>query len=228
MLVEVHDEPELEIALQCGATLVGVNQRDLVTFEVDHERAVRMAGGDPRPASSRSPSPASAAATTPRARRRRLRRVLVGETLVTSATRRGRSSDGCAAVPGPARWRRHVREDLRHHQRGRRAAGGRDGRRRGRVRLRPVAAPDRRAAGRYDIARRLPPEILTVGVFRDEHPQRVVEIVQHVRPAGRAAPRHETAERTSPRSREPVRVGDQGVRRRVADARPTPTSTAPT
>jgi indole-3-glycerol phosphate synthase len=42
-LVEVHDEPELEVALECGATLVGVNQRDLVTFEVDHDRASRMA-----------------------------------------------------------------------------------------------------------------------------------------------------------------------------------------
>jgi phosphoribosylanthranilate isomerase len=28
----------------------------------------------------------------------------------------------------------------------------------------------------YDITRRLPPEILTVGVFRDEHPSRVVEM----------------------------------------------------
>ncbi len=28
----------------------------------------------------------------------------------------------------------------------------------------------------YDITRRLPPEILTVGVFRDEHPSRVIEI----------------------------------------------------
>lgn len=31
----------------------------------------------------------------------------------------------------------------------------------------------------YDITRRLPPEILTVGVFRDEHPQRVIELTQH-------------------------------------------------
>lgn len=29
----------------------------------------------------------------------------------------------------------------------------------------------------YDITRRLPPEILTVGVFRDEHPHRVIDIV---------------------------------------------------
>ena len=43
VLVEIHDEAELERALAVGATLVGVNQRDLVTFEVDTERAVRMA-----------------------------------------------------------------------------------------------------------------------------------------------------------------------------------------
>ena len=35
------------MALAAGATLVGVNQRDLVTFEVDHDRAVRMAAAIP-------------------------------------------------------------------------------------------------------------------------------------------------------------------------------------
>jgi indole-3-glycerol phosphate synthase len=42
-LVEVHDEIELTLAIDSGATLIGVNQRDLHTFEVDHQRAVRMA-----------------------------------------------------------------------------------------------------------------------------------------------------------------------------------------
>lgn len=47
VLVEIHDEEELSVAIEAGASLVGVNQRDLVTFEVDHERAVRMAGSIP-------------------------------------------------------------------------------------------------------------------------------------------------------------------------------------
>jgi indole-3-glycerol phosphate synthase len=41
-LVEVHDEDEAERALAAGAALVGVNQRDLVTFEVDTARAERV------------------------------------------------------------------------------------------------------------------------------------------------------------------------------------------
>jgi indole-3-glycerol phosphate synthase len=42
-LVEVHDEAELQRAVEAGADLIGVNQRDLVTFEVDQRRAARMA-----------------------------------------------------------------------------------------------------------------------------------------------------------------------------------------
>jgi indole-3-glycerol phosphate synthase len=46
-LVEVHDEPELEQALEAGATTIGVNQRDLYSFEVDPARAERMAKAIP-------------------------------------------------------------------------------------------------------------------------------------------------------------------------------------
>lgn len=43
VLVETHDEAEADRALSIGATMVGVNQRDLVTFDVDQARAVRVA-----------------------------------------------------------------------------------------------------------------------------------------------------------------------------------------
>ena len=42
-LVEVHDGEELAAALDAGATMVGVNQRDLRTFEVDRGRAAALA-----------------------------------------------------------------------------------------------------------------------------------------------------------------------------------------
>ena len=47
VLVETHDDEEVGLAVDLGADMIGVNQRDLVTFEVDHERAVRTAGSIP-------------------------------------------------------------------------------------------------------------------------------------------------------------------------------------
>ena len=41
-LVEVHDRRELDLALDSGARLIGINNRDLRTLEVDVERADRL------------------------------------------------------------------------------------------------------------------------------------------------------------------------------------------
>ncbi|MGH9232908.1 MAG: indole-3-glycerol phosphate synthase TrpC [Acidimicrobiales bacterium] len=83
-LVEVHDEAELDRALAAGAHLVGVNQRDLVTFEVDHERAARVGAAIPptvvRVAESGVRGPDDAATLAAAG----FDAVLVGELLVTS------------------------------------------------------------------------------------------------------------------------------------------------
>jgi len=42
VLVEVRDEAELERALECGATMVGVNNRDLETLVIDAATAERL------------------------------------------------------------------------------------------------------------------------------------------------------------------------------------------
>lgn len=44
----------------------------------------------------------------------------------------------------------------------------------------------------YDITRRLPPEILTFGVFRDEHPERVIDTVHRAGLKGAQLHGHET------------------------------------
>lgn len=100
-LVEVHDEAELDRALAAGATLVGVNQRDLNTFAVDTDRAVRVARAIPegvvRVAESGITSPDDAA----RLAGAGYHAVLVGEALVTSddpaaAVRALRSATACS------------------------------------------------------------------------------------------------------------------------------------
>ena len=90
-LVEVNDAPEVARALEAGADLVGVNQRDLVTFEVDHHRAASLApligGSVVRVAESGIGGPADLG----RLAEAGYDAVLVGESLV-------RSADPAAAV----------------------------------------------------------------------------------------------------------------------------------
>jgi indole-3-glycerol phosphate synthase len=84
VLVEIHDEPEMELALGAGATLIGVNQRDLVTFEVDHARAVRMGSAFPDGIVKVAESGVRGRADAESLRAAGYDAVLVGETLVTA------------------------------------------------------------------------------------------------------------------------------------------------
>jgi indole-3-glycerol phosphate synthase len=84
-LVEVHDEAEAERALVAGATLVGVNQRDLTTFEVDPARAARVAGMLPADVTRVAESGIRDGDDVARLGDAGFDAVLVGEALVTAA-----------------------------------------------------------------------------------------------------------------------------------------------
>lgn len=88
-LVEIHDEHELERAIEAGADLVGVNQRDLVTFRVDHERALRMGSAMPESVVRVAESGVRGPDDARDLHAAGYHAVLVGESLVTSADPRG-------------------------------------------------------------------------------------------------------------------------------------------
>lgn len=83
-LVEVHDEAEAEAAVAAGATLIGVNQRDLVSFEVDTERAERVAKVLPDGIIKVAESGITSADDVRRLADAGFDAVLVGEALVTA------------------------------------------------------------------------------------------------------------------------------------------------
>jgi indole-3-glycerol phosphate synthase len=83
-LVEIHDEAELERALAVGARLIGVNQRDLVTFEVDTNRAERVAKAMPDGIVKVAESGVRTPTDALRLREAGFDAVLVGEALVRS------------------------------------------------------------------------------------------------------------------------------------------------
>ncbi|MFZ9401200.1 MAG: indole-3-glycerol phosphate synthase TrpC [Ilumatobacteraceae bacterium] len=86
-LVEVHDEVELDRALAVNASCIGVNQRDLHTFHVDTQRAVRLAKRIPPNVIAVAESGIVGADDARRCADAGYRAVLVGEHLVRSADR---------------------------------------------------------------------------------------------------------------------------------------------
>jgi indole-3-glycerol phosphate synthase len=86
-LVEVHDDEELARALDAGAAIVGVNQRDLRTFQVDHERACALAAQIPPGVVAVAESGIRGEADARRLAEAGYDAILVGETLMRASDR---------------------------------------------------------------------------------------------------------------------------------------------
>jgi indole-3-glycerol phosphate synthase len=90
-LVEVHSRREVDVAIAAGADLIGVNNRDLTTFEVTLETSLRLAEHMPAGALCVSESGIHDAADIARLRAAGYSAFLVGEHLM-------RSGDPAAAL----------------------------------------------------------------------------------------------------------------------------------
>ena len=218
-LVEVHDEAELDRALAAGAAAGRGQPAGPAHLRRRPRAGLRVGGARSRPGWWPWPSPGSGTPTTP------------GGWPTPATTPCWWARRWCARPIGPRQLR----------QLGRASRSGRDERRA--CSSRSAASPprptpcSRSASGPAvgfifapsprqvsvqlagDIVKRLPEHVLTVGVFRDEAPQRVVEIV---RLAGLGAAQlhgHETAEETQwVRARVPHRIkafpaGDRTIAR---------------
>jgi len=96
VLCEVHDEEQLRRALDVGCEVIGVNTRDLRTFEVDAEIAFRLAELLPKDAVKVAESGIRSAEDIARLRAAGYQAVLIGETLMR-AERPGEALRGLVA-----------------------------------------------------------------------------------------------------------------------------------
>ncbi len=81
-LVEVHDEREMDVAVTAGADLIGINNRDLRTFEVDLATCERLAPRAPEGALLVAESGIKGPEDVRRLAECGVKAVLIGETLM--------------------------------------------------------------------------------------------------------------------------------------------------
>ena len=93
VLVEAHDQDEVERAVEAGAQIIGINNRDLRTFTVDRELAARLRPSVPADRIVVAESGIRDAADVARLRDAGVDAILVGETLM-------RAPDPAAALRG--------------------------------------------------------------------------------------------------------------------------------
>jgi indole-3-glycerol phosphate synthase len=84
-LVEIHDADESKRALEAGAKIIGINQRNLHTFEVDTERATSLIEVLPRDCLAVCESGLSTLEDAQRAAQAGFDALLVGEAFVTAS-----------------------------------------------------------------------------------------------------------------------------------------------
>lgn len=84
-LVETHTETELQAAQAAGSTLIGVNQRDLRTFEVDRDLALKLLPAFPEDAVKVAESAIGEPADARRLFEGGFDAILVGESFVKSS-----------------------------------------------------------------------------------------------------------------------------------------------
>jgi indole-3-glycerol phosphate synthase len=105
-LVEVHDEAELAVAIDAGARVIGVNNRNLRTLDVDPSTSTRLAPLMPADVVAVSESGLKSADDIQRLRDQGYRAFLVGERFMTHPDP-GRELhallDGCRGSHKPAR-----------------------------------------------------------------------------------------------------------------------------
>ena len=101
-LVEVHDEEEAERAVAAGAELIGVNNRNLKTLEVDRTTFARVSAALPETVVRVAESGVRGPHDVIECARRQADAVLVGEALVTGGDPRSAVADLVAAGAHPA------------------------------------------------------------------------------------------------------------------------------
>ena len=87
-LVEVHDEVEMESAMEAGARVIGVNNRNLKDFTVDIGNSIRLRNMAPREVLFVAESGIKTVEDIEELRRANVNGVLIGETLMRSADKR--------------------------------------------------------------------------------------------------------------------------------------------
>lgn len=114
VLVEVHDPLDLEKAISSGASMIGVNNRNLRTFEVDLDVSLKLARLAPKDVILVSESGIRTRQEIELLREAGFSAFLIGEHLVRSP----RPGDSLRELLGETKEPRHngQSQDLRHHE----------------------------------------------------------------------------------------------------------------